>query len=73
MNLSSIHEDAGLAQWVKDPGLLWHRLAAVAPIHPLAWELPNAVERDPLPAPCQKSKKFKATFIMLCCFSNEEK
>ena len=25
-----------------DPELLWHRLAAVAPIRPLAWELPNA-------------------------------
>ena len=28
-----------------DPVLLWlwHRLAAVAPIHPLAWELPYAM------------------------------
>ena len=47
----------GLAQWVKnqvscgvgrrrgsDPELLWllHRLAAAAPIEPLAWELPCA-------------------------------
>ena len=34
----------GLAQWVKDPALLWlwRRLAAVAPIRPLAWEPPHA-------------------------------
>ena len=25
-----------------DPEWLWHRPAAVAPIHPLAWELPYA-------------------------------
>ena len=35
----------GLAQWVKDPALLWLwcRPAAVAPIRPLAWEAPYAV------------------------------
>ena len=34
----------GLAQWAKDPALLWlwYRLAAVAPSRPLAWEIPYA-------------------------------
>ena len=44
MNLTSVCEDAGLTQWVKDPALLWpwHRPAAVTPILPLAWEPPYA-------------------------------
>ena len=34
----------GLAQWVKDPTLLWLwcRPAATAPIRPLAWKPPYA-------------------------------
>ena len=38
----------GLAQWVKDPALLWlwGRLAVVAPIRPLAWEPPYTAGAD---------------------------
>ena len=32
----------GLAQWLKDPVLLWYRPVATAPIGPLAWKPPYA-------------------------------
>ena len=37
-----------LAQWVKDPTLLWLwcRLAAVAPIRPLVWEPPHGPKKQ---------------------------
>ena len=48
----------GLAQWVKDPTLLWlwRRQAATAPIRPLAWEPPYAVG---MALKTQKDKKTK--------------
>jgi len=44
----------GLAEWVRDPALLWlqYRPSAVAPIRPLAWELAYTID-----AALKKKKK----------------
>ena len=55
----------GLAQWVKDPALLWLwvRPAAVALIRPLAWEPPyaagTALEKDKKDKKQNKTKQKK--------------
>ena len=45
---------SGLAEWIKDPALLWCRPAAVVPIGPLAWETPCATA---MALKCKKKKK----------------
>ena len=44
---------------ISDPALLWlwHRMAATAPIRPLAWEPPYATGAAPEKAKRQKKKK----------------
>ena len=56
----------GLAQWVKDPALLWLwcRLVAKAPIRPLAWEPPYAIGAALEKAKRQKKKKKKDSRLM---------
>ena len=64
-NLTRIYEVADsipdLAQWVKNPELLWLRCrpAATAPILPLAWELPYAVGMMLKSKKKKKKKKLK--------------
>ena len=59
---------SGLAQWVKDPALLWlwRRSAATAPIRPLAWEPPRALGVAP-----EKDTKIKIMIIIIITTINK--
>ena len=56
---------SGLAQWVKDPALLWlsRRPAATAPNRPLAWEPPYAMGVALKRQKTNKNKKQKNTYV----------